>query len=838
MKNIFIQSRIYFVGIILVIISAILHFFAQFITNGAEFAVFLVNYLLTAGYWLYMVFLALFRRKEKKIRFNFIFPALLLALISAYALNRSMNVFDASPVWFSVVLVLVSTACLALEYFEQMNKWLKTGTMFLVGVGILVFLYLAIYLTPIYPMSAVVFLALGLSLHSFVPLLFCLFIIIWIVKHLHKQTAAFIAFLSGIATVVVMVVVFSFQWANTVNQINKTYHATFIEDEVLLPSWVRVAQRIDKNAITNKILKVGLTYKDINIDSFDWWDLDFGNRFTEPKIHDPLVITASLFSEKLSLSQDEKIKILESIYDSRHQATERLWSDDELHTIYINSSVLLYPQHRIAYTEQVMAVCNAGQYEWNRGEAIYTFHLPEGSVATSLSLWINGQEEKAILTSKSKAENAYRTIVGVEQRDPSLVVWKEGNSLTVRIFPVTSKEERTFKIGITSPLKFKENNLVYEPIYFDGPEYSNAKSEISVKMMQSAEKVHYPKFLHETATGFATNKEVKYSPLWNISMDAPKLSNHAFCFTSTDSLKIRYAVDNIKNYPANITIERVYLDINNSWTKEDLDAVWEIVKDKDVRVFNGTKIEKVDKTKKDFWFDELKNLQFSLFPLHLISKPQNSLLISKSTSVSPNIEDLKDARFLDNLKQKMTPDKAILFYNLGENLSPYLKTMKEFRLLRYCSGSIENLDNSIRKGEFSLAQEDDNHIVINDANICISRNISEQSDNKSTDAPDHLMRLFAYNHILAEYSQSWNKEESPLTGSMVQEAAQAYVVSPVSSLVVLETKADYERFDIEDAENSLKNASKSSQPSTPIGDGIWILVVLAMSSSLLTRRKK
>jgi hypothetical protein len=90
---------------------------------------------------------------------------------------------------------------------------------------------------------------------------------------------------------------------------------------------------------------------------------------------------------------------------------------------------------------------------------------------------------------------------------------------------------------------------------------------------------------------------------------------------------------------------------------------------------------------------------------------------------------------------------------------------------------------------------------------------------------------------LAEYSQSWNTEESPLTDLMVQEAAQAYVVTPVSSLVVLETKADYERFDIEDAENSLKNASKSSEQSTPIGDGIWILVVLAMSSILLKRRK-
>ena len=46
--------------------------------------------------------------------------------------------------------------------------------------------------------------------------------------------------------------------------------------------------------------------------------------------------------------------------------------------------------------------------EESRGqkEAIYSFQLPEGSVATSLSLWVNGIERKGVLTTKEKAKEA------------------------------------------------------------------------------------------------------------------------------------------------------------------------------------------------------------------------------------------------------------------------------------------------------------------------------------------------------------------------------------------------------------------------------------------------
>ena len=44
-------------------------------------------------------------------------------------------------------------------------------------------------------------------------------------------------------------------------------------------------------------------------------------------------------------------------------------------------------------------------------EALYTFYMPEGAVVTSLSLWINGNEEKAILTTKEKAVQRIRLLL-------------------------------------------------------------------------------------------------------------------------------------------------------------------------------------------------------------------------------------------------------------------------------------------------------------------------------------------------------------------------------------------------------------------------------------------
>jgi len=76
--------------------------------------------------------------------------------------------------------------------------------------------------------------------------------------------------------------------------------------------------------------------------------------------------------------------------------------------------------------------------------------------------------------------------------------------------------------------------------------------------------------------------------------------------------------------------------------------------------------------------------------------------------------------------------------------------------------------------------------------------------------------------------------------SLIDEAAKAYVVSPVSSLVVLETQKDYDRFDINDKDNSLKNASHKSSGAVPEPHE-WALIIIAVLTLLYAKfyhRKK
>jgi len=91
-------------------------------------------------------------------------------------------------------------------------------------------------------------------------------------------------------------------------------------------------------------------------------------------------------------------------------------------------------------------------------------------------------------------------------------------------------------------------------------------------------------------------------------------------------------------------------------------------------------------------------------------------------------------------------------------------------------------------------------------------------------APDHLLRLFAYNDIMRKVAANYFTPNS-INKDIVNEAQQAYVVSPASSLIVLETQQDYQRFGITDNDNSLKNASTKSSGSVP-EPREWLLILL------------
>jgi XrtN system VIT domain protein len=770
----------------------------------------------------------LFLSKEERVednRIHYRLVKLVLLLISAYALNREMVVFAASPVWFSIVLVVLSTNYLSSILFQKMPAWLRYLSFFLYGMSFMVFGYLTVYLLPLYAISIPGLLVLGISLHTFVPLLFCIVTVYLATRLAQNHRRYWISFASGVLTVIIFCFGFVVVWNNKMHAINRQYITAMAEGEDKLPLWVQVAQGVEQDEITEKILKTNLIYKIPNWNDNIFWSMPSRNFGDQQQLHDPLVTLATVFSGKVLLSEQDRIKILESQYNARHLALERLWSGEHLRTEQVTTNVKVWPAMHLAYTEKMLTVYNhQSRQAWNnQGEGIYTFHLPEGAVVTSLSLWINGKEEKAILSSKEKATTAYRTIVGYERRDPSVVHWQEGNTVSVRVFPVLASDSRTFKIGVTAPLRREGIRLVYDNIWFDGPDARSAEETVKLEVVGDSKSL-IQQALFTQGNERVTTRIGRYQPRWNVTFKDNGLKENSFSFNG-----YQYSIQPYKRQRVPANIEDVYLDVSQAWSAEDISQVWNLVENKRVWIYNG-EMQQVNNENKKALFAALQKQSFSLFPFHLVAKPEQSIVVSKSGSYSPTISDLEESPFLKSLEEKMIHTQRIRLFQLGTDISPYIRSLKERRYFDFEIGEAALLEYLLLHNVFVQDVETDSEIIVHSADVVITK----QPGETASTAPDHLMRLFAYNHIL----QQLGKKDSLTVDStaLVKEAQEAYVVSPVSSLVVLETQADYDRFDITDSANSLKNASLKNNGAVPEPDE-WAIIILLGAAFLFFAHK-
>ena len=88
-----------------------------------------------------------------------------------------------------------------------------------------------------------------------------------------------------------------------------------------------------------------------------------------------------------------------------------------------------------------------------------------------------------------------------------------------------------------------------------------------------------------------------------------------------------------------------------------------------------------------------------------------------------------------------------------------------------------------------------------------------------------MLRLFTYNHMMQQIG-SYYFNDNFINHDLLAEAQKAYVISPVSSLIVLETQQDYDRFNIKDSKNaSLRNASMHGSGSVPEPHE-WFLIIM------------
>ncbi|MFN8346232.1 MAG: XrtN system VIT domain-containing protein [Spirosomataceae bacterium] len=723
-------------------------------------------------------------------------------IVSCFALNRSFPVFQESADWVCVALVISGALGIMHSGLPLAAARFREVFYFCWGSSLCLWLYFTGYLLWLYPVSFFGLLFFGLGFHTFVPLLL-LIAHVKVIKEGSKQLGGTVPLL-GIITPLLVVGMLLIQWVRTTHRMNDQYAEmeTTASDE--LPIWVKLAQKTDKSWLTERILKSDLVYQ-VPSERLDWMPL--GN-LEEIRCHDPIVMLGTLLA-KPNLAQRDRIKLLETLYDARHQTQDRLWTGRNLRTAEIITHARIYPSFRLAYTEKTLSIQNTASSQWRQEEAIYTFFVPEGSVVTSLSLWINGKEEKGYLTTQAKADSAYKTIVGRESRDPAIAHWQEGNTIRVRVFPCTPRENRRFKIGITSPLRVEQDRLVYDNIYFKGPNNTQTSETVRIEWTEKVEKLTGP----WPADGEKLmTHQGDYTPDWSVQFEAKPLSTDLFRYQGKS-----YRAEPCSTEYEAFTPTAVYIDVNEAWRWTEFEAICAQLNYRNVWVYDDQMI-RVTAQNEQALFTKLAQNRFSLFPVYRISQPDKALLITKGIAETPSLTEIKESIFAENLQQTAAKLSTIRTFCLNNTLSPYQKTLRELRLLAVSHGSPDELQILLQKHRFRRFRESKDRTVafIEPAQMNI-RALADQpgdTDSQEVKAPDHLLRLYAYNHILQQIGGLYFQKEY-LADSLVSEAARAHVVTPISSLVVLETQADYERFGIKRSLNSLENAALKKSGAVP-----------------------
>ncbi|MGN6421443.1 MAG: XrtN system VIT domain-containing protein, partial [Pseudobacter sp.] len=739
------QDQLFTLGLITLAVVLAL-FWLPFKLDGRPLqGVFVVNFGLAILYLIIILFSGRLRKDRNGLPPFFLF--LLVSLVSAYTLNREIEIFDVSADWLSALLAISSINYIAIFWYNEMPRWMKFLHVVLLCLSLCLFVYLAIYLIPQYLVSAVIFWVLLLPMHTFVPLLFVIYTIFWLRRIADNNRKTGITILSTLGTAAAGVVLYLVSWAMHVSEINRYYREAENNKNGTLPVWVKAAAKIPANPLTERILKTDTrfaTIKPVRDGESLFWNIPSVRRNNEFR-HDPLICIATAFGFRLEMPVEDRVQMLQAVFNERHQAEERLWSGDELYTEEVDSKINIWPQYRIAYTDMTIKVaCRYEEMRWRpEQEAIYSFNLPEGSAVTALSLWIDGNESPGILTTKSKADSAYKTIVGREARDPSVLHWQEGNRVSVRVFPVFPGSFRRFRVGITTPLQMNNGKMEYQSVAIEGPSQLMAKGPVSVRMMGESDNLETPpgfKISRDKAMRF--NGRFKHG--WSISMAPVEMATGVpFHFNGHS-----YSVKPYQHQRAPFQAGKIYLDINKAWTMEEYEAALQLPGKHEFFVAEDEQLVQVTEENRIRLFKGLHKRQFSLFPVHNIKVSDSALLITKGPEQSPNLNELKGTTFLEELKTYLAPKPRLRLFCIDGALQPYLRSLKEYRVFHYDQGSMDDCSLLLARKEFSMDIENDNQVVIDHSNMMITR--KDDSVNVKSDAPDHLMRLFAYNHIMQQ----------------------------------------------------------------------------------------
>jgi hypothetical protein len=92
---------------------------------------------------------------------------------------------------------------------------------------------------------------------------------------------------------------------------------------------------------------------------------------------------------------------------------------------------------------------------------------------------------------------------------------------------------------------------------------------------------------------------------------------------------------------ASATITDIYLDINSSWTKQEVKAILSAAGNRKVWVYHQELMQLTEENQNSL-FNILSQKRFTMFPVFLVQQPAQSLLISKTGIKHLSLQTWKD----------------------------------------------------------------------------------------------------------------------------------------------------------------------------------------------------
>ncbi|QKZ12614.1 XrtN system VIT domain-containing protein [Spirosoma sp. KUDC1026] len=387
-------------------------------------------------------------------------------------------------------------------------------------------------------------------------------------------------------------------------------------------------------------------------------------------------------------------------------------------------------------------------------------------------------------------------------------------------------------------MRLDDGELVYQNPYFEGPDASSADELVKIDFTQSPVDLDSP-WLFDRLTDNTLSHEGNYDPDWQLRFKAPPISSEPFVLDGHAYQLARFQPDSERFTPTD-----VYLDVNKAWKKDEFTtAFWTAKQQYNSRVWvfdDG--LRQLDSASLDRTYEQLASQRFSLFPVYQIANPATALLITKGTLSSVALSDLKNSSFAERTRYMGRQSAPIRTFSYGNQLSTYLKTLAELQVFNVTQGTTCTLIHDLAKThQFPRQPNQSDQITLADAQVSIRKIplvvCPGESGQKAGIAPDHLARLFVYNHLLGQIGRNYFTDTHK-TASLIAEAQQAHVVSPLSSLIVLETQQDYERFGIHKDKNGLDNATMKKDGAVPEPHEWAMLVMVAALVGWLIFQKR